>query len=100
MEKWTASDITNGKYLGILEIEYVESPESTESSYTDFGVIETADRLVFGTCCNIGFLESGYMMKDLDFSTDTNLEELIADLEVYYNQGKQYVSNIVCNDRM
>ena len=87
---WVASNLDNSKYVGILELENGEY----------FEIIETPARLVFGRACNIGLLESGYMIKDNDFSLDENLQELLADLEVYYRDGKEYTSGIICNDRM
>ena len=93
MKTWNASDIENAKHIGCLEIE-------GDKDGGAFEIMETKDRLVFGGFCNVGFLESGYMEKDTDFSTDENLQELVADLEVYYQDGKEYVSDIVCNERM
>jgi hypothetical protein len=65
-----------------------------------FEVMETPDKLVFGTHANIGFLESGYIMKEEGGSTDEALQEMLSDLETYYNDGPQYVSRIVVNERM
>ena len=86
--EWKAQNIDNAKYLGCLEI-----GESV------FEVMETEDKLVFGTSCNISLLQSGYIEKD-GFNTDEVLQELVADLEVYYSDGPEYVSMIVTNDRM
>jgi hypothetical protein len=61
--------------------------------------METDERFIFGGCCNIGFIESGYIEKD-GFDTDTVLQTLIEELAVYYNDGKDYVSCIICNERM
>ena len=61
--------------------------------------METDDRLVFGGMTNTGFIESGYIEKD-GFSTDETLQSLIEDLEVYYNDGAEYTSQIVFNERM
>ena len=61
--------------------------------------METDDRLVFGGMTNSGFIESGYIEKD-GFSTDETLQSLIEDLQVYYNDGAEYTSQIVFNQRM
>ena len=92
--KWEVSDVSNGKYLGTIEF------QSNDKVWLNFELIQTEDRLVFGGACNVGFIESGYMEIDSDFSIDENLQELIADLECYYNDGKQYTTKIVCNKRM
>jgi hypothetical protein len=88
--QWSVSDLTNAKYIGTLETEGGES----------FEIMETNDRLVFGTACNVGLLESGYIMRDDCESIEETLQELGADLETYYRDGAQYVSRIVCNERM
>ena len=87
---WTIQDIENAKYLGTMEIESGEY----------FEVVETADKLIFGGACNTGLLQSGYITKEDGESLDETLAELLADLEVYYGDGAQYVSRIVCNERM
>lgn len=94
MINWTVSNIDNAKHLGIIEFQ-----DNTEE-YHNFEIMQTSDRLVFGGFTNTGFLESGYMVIDDYFSIDENLQELLADLETYYNDGPQYVSMIVCNERM
>jgi len=90
---WSVSDITNAKYLGYIEF------QDNEGEFHNFEVMETDDRLVFGGMTNIGFIESGYIEKD-GFSTDETLQSLIEDLEVYYNDGAEYTSQIVFNQRM
>ena len=90
MKNWKASNTTKAKYIGTLEIEGGEY----------FEVLETNDRLVFGGACNAGFLESGYILRDDHESIDETLQELHADLETFYRDGAQYVSRIVCNERM
>lgn len=91
---WTASDIKFCENIGILEF------QDENEEWHDFNVVETDDRLVFGGCCNVGFIESGYLIKEDYESTDEALQELLEDLEVYYNDGPEYVSRIVCNERM
>jgi hypothetical protein len=88
--QWSASDLTNAKYIGTLETEGGES----------FEIIATHDKLVFGSAYNAGFLESGYILREDFESLDETLQELHADLETYYRDGASYVSRIVCNERM
>jgi hypothetical protein len=95
MKTWTFSNAEETrKYLGTVEFQ-----DNTEE-FHNFEIYQTPTRLVFGGACNVGFLESGYMEIDSDFSVDENLQELLADLEVYYNDGARYVSRIICNERM
>jgi hypothetical protein len=89
-KKWSISNIAYASHIGILEIE----------SGQYFDVLETDTKLVFGSACNAGFLESGFILRDDCEPLDEALQELQADLEVYYRDGAQYVSRIVCNDRM
>ena len=88
--QWTVSNTTNAEHIGTLELESGES----------FEVLATDDKLVFGSACNVGFLESGYILRDDCESIDETLQELHADLETYYRDGASYVSRIVCNERM
>jgi len=81
------------KYIGMFEFE-------AAGEFHVFEIYRGGGRLLFGSHCNCGFLESGYMDMDMDFSLDENLSELLADLECYYTDGPRYVSRIVCNDRM
>lgn len=87
---WSVSNIENAKHLGTLELESGEY----------FEVLETETKLVFGSACNVGLLESGYILKDECESVDETLQELHNDLETYYRDGARYVSRIVCNERM
>ena len=87
--RWTVSNTTNAKHLGTLEI-------NDEA----FEVLATDTKLVFGSACNVGFLESGYILRDDCESIDETLQELHSDLEAYYREGANYVSRIVCNERM
>jgi hypothetical protein len=88
--QWSASDLTNAKYIGTLETEGGES----------FEIMETNDKLVFGSACNVGLLESGFIMRDDCESLEETLQELHDDLETHYRDGAQYVSRIICNERM
>jgi hypothetical protein len=87
---WTVSNTTNADYLGTLELESGEY----------FEVLATDTKLVFGSACNVGLLESGYILRDDCESIDETLQELHSDLETYYRDGAGYVSRIVCNERM
>jgi hypothetical protein len=88
--QWSVSDLTNAKHIGTLEVE--------GGGY--FEIMATDTRLVFGTACNVGLLESGFIMRDDCESLDETLQELHSDLETYYRDGASYVSRIVCNERM
>ncbi len=92
--QWSATDTASAKRLGAFEF------KDNKGQWHDFEVLETPDRLVFGGAVNAGFLESGYLPREEDESTDAALQELRADLEVYYNDGPNYVSRIIVNERM
>jgi hypothetical protein len=98
-KKWTASDCTDASYLGGIEL--TDIPFESRGHAEQFDVMRLDDRLVFGSGCNAGFLESGYIIRDGEDETDDDLlTELLADLETYYVAGADYVSRIVVNDRM
>lgn len=88
--QWTPSNVQGANYIGTLEL----------GSGEYFEILATESRLVFGTACNAVFLESGFIVRESHESLDETLQELHADLECYYSDGAQYVSRIVCNDRM
>jgi len=92
-KQWSVSNIMESSYLGIIEF------QSNDEEWHNFEVRQTEDRLVFGGCTNIGFLESGYIELE-DGDVDDALQELLADLEVYYNDGPRYTSHIIFNERM
>jgi hypothetical protein len=87
MKTWAVSNIENGKYLGPIEF------QDNTGEWHNFEVIETDDKFIFGSACNIRFLESGYIEKD-----SGDFFDLYHDLECYYN-GEQ-TSMIVYNERM
>lgn len=91
---WTASDTKDAQYLGVLEF------KDDKGEWHDFEVLADTDRLIFGGSCNAAWLESGFIRREDGEHTDDTLAELLADLETYYNDGPQYVSRIVCNQRM
>ena len=92
--KWDVSKISDGKYLGPIEF------QDNKEEWHMFEVIQTKERIVFGGCTNTGFLESGYILRDSSESVDETLQEMLSNLETYYNDGPQYISRIVCNERM
>lgn len=94
-KQWKFQDAEkNGEYIGLIEF------QSNDEEFHTFYIYETETALVFGTACNAGFLESGYMPKDDSFSLDENLQELIQELECFYNDGYRYTTAIICNDSM
>ena len=95
MSNWKAQDISNAKYIGVLEF------QSNDGEYHTFEIVQTQTHLVFGGATNTGLLESGNFVIDDAFSTDENLQELVSDLESYYNDGAGYqTDNFACNERM
>lgn len=93
-ELWTPSNISNAKYLGPIEI------QDNKGEYHTFEVMATDRTVIFGGACNVGFIESGYITKEDFESIDECLAELVSELELFYNDGKEYTSRIVCNERM
>ncbi len=98
-QKWSAqfkdpSDTSAATHLGVLEF------KDENGEWHNFDVLELGDKLIFGGACNVGLLESGYMIKEDDETRDTALQELLADLECYYNYGPGAVSRIIHNERM
>lgn len=95
MKEWTASDISKGNSLLAAPIEF-----ETNGGWEYFELIFTPERIVFGGCCDVGFIESGYIIREEDETLYETLQELVEDLKVYYNQGEGWCSRIVCNERM
>lgn len=92
--RWRASDVSDPLYSG--EIEFQD--ESKE--WHHFHLIVTESRVVFGGACNLGFLESGYLLREEGESMDEGLRECMEELECYYNDGPQFTNRIVYNERM
>lgn len=94
MTTWKKQTI--GDYIGIL------GWQDNAGEWHNFSVCWNDERsaLVFGGPTNNTFLQSGYMTLDGVESEDDAMADLLADLETYYNDGKAYVSRIVCNERM
>ena len=86
---WSAIDISDADYVGILEVED-----------NHFEVVATPKFLVFGGRCNVGMLQSGYIEREEHETLDDTLRELDSDLSVFYRDGREYTSRIVCNERM
>ena len=98
-QEWTVSDISNPVRIRGNECNEIEFQDNA-GEWHHFLVIVTKDRVVFGGACNVGFIESGFIMRDEGESIDEALQEMLSDLECYYNDGPQYVSRIVFNERM
>ena len=93
--QWKPSDISNPIHMRSNDLEF----QAMNGEWINFTVIATPERIVFGGVTNTGFLESGYMERDGE-SLDESLSELLAELETFYNDGRQYVTRIVTNERM
>jgi hypothetical protein len=89
----TMDDYTKFNYIGILDVEGGDHWEA-------FEILASEDRLIFGGACNVGFLESGYMLRESYESLDESLRELHEDLETYYRDGESATNRIVCNECM
>jgi len=96
--QWTVSDLTNAKPVSSRSscIEF----QDNAGTWHYFELLKTPDRIVFGGACNAGFLESGFILREEYESPDETLQAMFADLETYYNDGPDFVSRIVCNERM
>lgn len=90
MKEWNFIEDSNFKHIGVLGIESGEY----------FEVMETPTHLVFGGFTNNSFLQSGYIEREEFESRDETLQELNEELEVFYRDGRNYCSRIVCNERM
>lgn len=88
-KQWSAVDISGADYVGVLEVE----DNALE-------VVSTPNFLVFGRMCNVGMLQSGYIEREEYETLDETLNELYSDLSVFYRDGREYTSRIVCNERM
>lgn len=94
--EWSVSDVSKPIAMRSSDLEF----QDLKGEWHHFVVIATRERVVFGGCCNVGFIESGYIERDDCEHLDETLSEMLSDLEAYYNDGPQYVSRIVCNQRM
>jgi hypothetical protein len=96
---WSVSDLTGAQPIGRGDCSVISFQDEKGENH-DFDVLATKEKIVFGGCCNCGFLESGYITREDGESLDETLSELLSDLQVFYNDGPQYTSRIVCNERM
>ena len=97
-KEWAVSDISKTIRMRSNCLEFRDA----RGEWHDFAIIATPSRVVFGGMCNVGFVESGYIDRNIDAREclDETLQELLDDLETYYNDGPEYVSRIVYNERM
>ena len=93
---WSVSDVSNEIWMHSNILEF----QDEKGEWHDFTVIATPKKVVFGGVCNAGFIESGFIERDDCESLDETLQEMLSDLETYYNNGPNFVSRIVCNERM
>lgn len=94
MKQWQMIDLATATPLGTLEI------DDTKGETHYFETVVTDNHIVFGGSTNSAFLQCGYIKRDEAESIVETLQALLDDLSVYYNDGKQHVSRIVCNERM
>lgn len=94
--KWSAKTSAEnpGEYLGPVEF------QDNKGEFHDFEVVRVGNFLVFGGACNVGMLESGFIELEDSESEGECLQELLADLETFYNDGPDFVLRIVFNERM
>lgn len=88
-KQWSAVDISGAYYVGIIEI-----------ADDHFEVLATTRFLVFGDMGAAGMLQSGYIEREEYETLDDTFQELYSDLSVFYRDGREYISRIVCNERM
>ena len=95
MKEWKAQNQDNAEYIGVVEF------QDNSEEWHNFEIAKTDTHLIFGSATNIGLLETGNYEIDPDFDTDANLQELISDLESFFNDGDGYQSDrFTHNDRM
>ena len=92
--KWVASDTRAAKYLGMIEF------KTNNNEFKYFEILQLPNKIVFGGSTNNTFLESGNITREDGESLDETLQQLLADLETYYNDGPSYTSRICVNERM
>jgi hypothetical protein len=98
-KKWKASDLKHALPINPRGESMVEF-QDRHGEWHDFHILATPKRVVFGGVCNVGFMESGYIERETHEDLDETLQEMVSDLETYYNDGPGYVSRIVCNQCM
>ena len=93
-EMFEAYQKERSSYVGLIDF------QDNDGEYYDFEIYKTKSFLAFGSHCNAGFLISGFIERESYESVDETLQELLEDLQVYYNDGPEYVNRIKCNERM
>jgi hypothetical protein len=93
--EWSTSNCDGGNYIGTFGFQ-----NEKDGEFHHFEIVVTSERLVFGGSTNSCFLESGYMIREENETVNEGLAELYDDLRTYYADGPNYVSRIVCNERM
>ena len=96
---WKASDITLDTQELIHRIPIIEFQDAN-GEWHEFHIITLPDRVVFGRCCNSGFIESGYILRGANETLHQVLQGLLADLHAFYDHGDECTSSIIHNDRM
>jgi hypothetical protein len=96
MQDWEASNLDNSEYLGTIEI----PTNLEETEWQLFELVVTPTKIVFGGACNVGFLESGYLLRSTYRTLDEDLQMLYEELRTYYQDGPRFTTSIVCNKRM
>lgn len=94
--KWTPTDVSHPIEMRSNDLEF----QDDKGEWHHFVVVATENRIAFGGAVNVGFLESGYLEREEGESLDVGLQEMLDDLECYYNDGPTSVSRIVFNERM
>jgi hypothetical protein len=94
-QAWAVSDISQP----VSRFNLIEFQDS-RGEWQAFGCVTTREKIVFGCSCNCGFIESGFIIREDGETENETFQELLSDLETYYNDGPEYVSRIVCNERM
>ena len=56
--QWSVTDLSQSKPL--LDLEFQDNKGESQH----FNLLDTPDKIVFGGCCNAGFLESGFIAKE------------------------------------
>jgi hypothetical protein len=92
--EWSVTDVTDAE--GPWDIEFKDDA----GEWHHFTLLATPERLVFGGACNVGFIESGYMLREDVMHLDEQLQELYQQLEDYYNKGPEAAPDLICNQRM
>ncbi len=95
MKEWKAQNQDNAEYIGVVEF------QDNSEEYHIFEIVKNDTHLIFGSTTNTGLLESGNYEIDPDFSIDENIQELISDLESFFNDGDGFQTDrFTHNDRM